>query len=188
MSPWFSRGWTALELAKSKGRVKVAFKGPGGPVIKDLDRDIIEISDDSSPRHIIASKAIADLRNGSITTVDNLLTVLGSRYTSWTRDMATISGLLVGVEMKEAEPQQDTSQRILEKIGWVCHGHLFHNLPTISKGFSWCPIILLDMPLASSEATLSIRKKRRSCWYVESVSPRELSGEIHLERHTAPIN
>jgi hypothetical protein len=61
--------------------VKVAFKGPGGPVIKDLDRDIIEISDDSSPRHIIASKAIANLRNGSITTVDNLLTVLGSRYT-----------------------------------------------------------------------------------------------------------
>jgi ankyrin repeat protein len=72
--------------------------------------------------------------------------------------MATISGLLVGVEMKEAEPQQDTYQRILEKIGWVCHGHLFHNLPTISKGFSWCPITLLDMPLASSEATLSIRK------------------------------
>lgn len=36
MSPWFTRGWTALELAKS-GVVKVVFKDS----IKDLDKDIL---------------------------------------------------------------------------------------------------------------------------------------------------
>ena len=159
MSPWFSRGWTALELAKSrkeKGTVKVTFKGP---VFKDLD-DIIATSANSSRRHQIASQAIFKLRNESIDTIDDLLTVLGSRHTSWLKDMAIISGLLVGCEIKETDSQQDIYQRILlEHCENVCHGHLFHNLPTISKGFSWCPISLLDMPLASSKTTLSIGQK-----------------------------
>jgi hypothetical protein len=40
MSPWFSRGWTSLELAKSR-KVKVLFKGTYSPLIKDLDEDIL---------------------------------------------------------------------------------------------------------------------------------------------------
>jgi hypothetical protein len=40
-SPWFIRGWTALELIMSK-MIKVPFKGPNElePVIKDLDEDL----------------------------------------------------------------------------------------------------------------------------------------------------
>jgi ankyrin repeat protein len=187
MSPWFSRGWTALELAKSKGGVKVVFKGPGGPVIKDLDRDIIAISKDPSPRHIIASKAIASLRNGSITTVDNLLTVLGSRHTSWARDMAIISGLLVGVEMKDTASQQEIYQMTLREIGKVCHGHLFHNLPTISKGFSWCPISLLDMPLASSEATLSIGENGEAIGTWKVFPLKSIEEEKYIWKDTHPL-
>lgn len=40
MSPWFSRGWTALEMANSR-KVKVIFKGRYGPLIKDLDEEIL---------------------------------------------------------------------------------------------------------------------------------------------------
>ncbi|KAL4928127.1 uncharacterized protein BDV17DRAFT_291874 [Aspergillus undulatus] len=47
MSPWFSRGWTALELVRS-GKVKVMFKGS---VIKDLDEDILSKSETDSACH-----------------------------------------------------------------------------------------------------------------------------------------
>ncbi|KAI2618341.1 hypothetical protein GGR54DRAFT_630991 [Hypoxylon sp. NC1633] len=63
MSPWFSRGWTALELAKSR-KVKVIFQGRCGLLIKDLDEEILLHDDDSSnddPR-MVASRIIKDLR------------------------------------------------------------------------------------------------------------------------------
>jgi ankyrin repeat protein len=146
MSPWFSRGWTSLELAKSR-KVKVVFKGP---LIKDLDEDILAKDDDYLPPfdpHQIATKAIANLRHRGITEINELLTVLGPRYTSWPRDIAIISGLLVGVEIPLHASQQDIYQRILKKIGKVSHEHLFHNSATMFKGFSWCPTSLLSMPL-----------------------------------------
>lgn len=53
MSPWFSRGWTSLELAKSY-KVKVLFKSNShGPVIKDLDEDIL--AKDGEPSSPLAS-------------------------------------------------------------------------------------------------------------------------------------
>ncbi len=93
MSPWFSRGWTAIELAKSR-KVKVIFKGPYGPLIKDLDEQILAKDADSDGPHKEASDIIRNLRKG-ITNLDDLLTVLGPRHTSWPKDMAIISGLLV---------------------------------------------------------------------------------------------
>ena len=156
MSPWFSRGWTSLELAKSQ-KVKVVFKGTHGPLIKDLDEDILAKAKDSSERHQIASDAIAKLRGKKIIEVNDLLTILGPRHTSWPRDLAIISGLLVGVKISSEDSQQDIYQKILRKIGTVYHGHLFHNLPTMSKGFSWCSTSLLDLPLVSPGATLPLR-------------------------------
>ncbi|KAH6632877.1 hypothetical protein F5144DRAFT_490426, partial [Chaetomium tenue] len=80
MSPWFSRGWTALELARSR-KVKVVF---AGSVIKDLDEDILATNMNSgattySHRHRIASDLIANLRCGKVTSLDGLLRALGSR-------------------------------------------------------------------------------------------------------------
>ncbi|KAL4772405.1 hypothetical protein BDW60DRAFT_222660 [Aspergillus nidulans var. acristatus] len=63
MSPWFSRGWTALELAKSR-KVKVLLKGS---VIKDLDEDILPQSRSAaSAAHRFASDAISRLRKEGI--------------------------------------------------------------------------------------------------------------------------
>jgi len=82
MSPWFSRGWTSLELAKSH-KVKVVFKGPSGrPLIKDLDEEILAENENLSTCHGIATKAIRNLRSKGIIGVNDLLTVLRPRYAS----------------------------------------------------------------------------------------------------------
>jgi ankyrin repeat protein len=150
MSPWFSRGWTALELAKANGRVKIAFRGEGRPLIKDLDQDILAGSG-STERHRLASYAIAKLREG-LNTVDDLLIVLGSRHTSWAKDTAIISALLVGSPIEGNEGQQMIYQKILKKFGELRHEHLFHRLPTISNGLGWSPISIFDMPLEPAKA------------------------------------
>lgn len=160
MSPWFSRGWTVLELAKSR-KVKVTFKGPRGPLLKDLDEQILAKETDSRP-HKRASEVIGKLRK-RIKTVNNLLTVIGSRSTSWPKDIAIISGLLTGVDVGPQYGERDTWQqvvykRILRKLQRVSHGHLFHNSATMSQGFSWCPANLLTMPVDSSEATLTVEQ------------------------------
>ncbi|KAK5994108.1 hypothetical protein PT974_07548 [Cladobotryum mycophilum] len=60
LSAWFTRGWTALELAVSKN-VKVLFKDPNStiPLIKDLDADILAKSPVVSSRaHWLATTMI----------------------------------------------------------------------------------------------------------------------------------
>ncbi|KAF9771026.1 hypothetical protein IL306_011349 [Fusarium sp. DS 682] len=151
MSPWFSRGWTAVELANSR-KVKVIFRGPCGPLIKDLDEEILANRGETGPRKE-ASDIIKNLRKG-ITVLDDLLTVLGPRHTSWPKDIAIISGLLVGVT--PTEWQQDIYKDILRKMGSLSPGHLFHNAATMLE-VSWCPTSLLSMPIAHPERADSSR-------------------------------
>ena len=167
MSPWFSRGWTALELANSR-KVKVVFKGPCGPLIKDLDEQILARDNACSASHKEATDIIRTLRKG-VSDLNGLLRVLGARNTSWPKDIAIISGELVGVEIapqpgKQDIWQQDIYTSILRKLGKVLPQHLFHNSATMSK-VSWCPNSLFDMPIfdssvmAESEDTLSITEE-----------------------------
>lgn len=157
MSPWFSRGWTALELAKSR-TVKVLFKKKDGLILKDLDKDILNFQNPQGKRHKVLANAIGQLRDEKITDLDRLLTVLGPRHTSWSRDIAIIAGLLVGVPVESAVGsaeevyQQDIYQSILRKISILRHGHLFHNSPTISNGVGWCPTSLFELQPASAPA------------------------------------
>jgi len=148
MSPWFSRGWTALELAKSR-KVKVIFKGRSGPIIKDLDEEILAKDGEPDGPRKEASRIIQSLRK-DITSLNDLLTVLGPRYTSWPKDLAIISALLVSVAPEEK--QQTVYRTILRKIGWLSHGHLFHNSATMSEDFRWCPTSLFNMPVDSSSS------------------------------------
>ncbi|KAI1121234.1 hypothetical protein F5Y10DRAFT_288736 [Nemania abortiva] len=85
LSSWFTRGWTALELAKSR-KVKVVFKDS----IQDLDKHILDKAQEGN----FAAKAIKDLRRDQLSDVEDLLATLGPRYTSWLKDRATIAGLL----------------------------------------------------------------------------------------------
>lgn len=133
-------------------KVKVAFRGSGKPEIKDLDNDILKLDKTSDPlRHKLASGMINMLRgeshkDGVISSIDDLLLVLSSRYTSWARDMAIISAHLVGAKITGKEFQQDIYQKVLGKVQGLRHAHLFHNLPTMSDGPSWSPVNLLDIP------------------------------------------
>ncbi|KAL8668846.1 MAG: hypothetical protein Q9168_006543 [Polycauliona sp. 1 TL-2023] len=150
MSPWFSRGWTALELAKSR-TVKVLFKKDDGLILKDLDEDILGSRNIRTQRHKVLANAIGQLRDEQITDLDRLLTVLGPRHTSWSRDVTLIAGLLVGVPVEsaagsnEAVYQQDIYQSIVRTMFTLRHGHLYHNLPTMYNGVSWCPTSLMDL-------------------------------------------
>jgi hypothetical protein len=61
MSPWFSRGWTALELGRSH-TVKVIFKGRHGLVLKELDHDILKSRGPWSQRRELLANAIGQPR------------------------------------------------------------------------------------------------------------------------------
>ncbi|RDW65815.1 ankyrin repeat domain-containing protein [Aspergillus mulundensis] len=167
MSPWFSRAWTALELAKSR-RVKIIFRGQqvegGRPlIVKDLDEEILaRDAERASGPHGEVTRIIRAFRNG-VTTVDDLLIALGHRYTSWPKDRAIVSGLLVGVDVVPIPPkhdvwQQDIYEAILKKIGKVAHAHLFHNKATMPKA-CWCPTSLFSMPEAGAKASLRITEE-----------------------------
>lgn len=157
MSPWFSRGWTALELAKSR-KVKVIFKGPRGLLVKDLDEEILaKEGDPNSPRKE-ASLIIRNLRHRS-TSLNGLLAALGPRHTSWPKDRAIISQLLVDVKLQNTSQkdiwQQDIYKAILMKLRDVSSGHLFHNSATMHK-VSWCPSNLFDMPTTDLGSSLLV--------------------------------
>ncbi|EFR00535.1 hypothetical protein MGYG_03539 [Nannizzia gypsea CBS 118893] len=160
LSPWFSRGWTALELAKSL-RVKVIFKGTEGPVIKDLDYDILaNINKTTHPSHWTACQMIRDLRKG-ISDLNGLVNTLRHRHTSWPKDMAVISGLLLGVDVEPDYEegdilQQEIFRRVMVRIGRIYPGHLFHNTATMAGGESWCPRTLLEMPIAEHGEELEV--------------------------------
>ncbi|KAI5837094.1 hypothetical protein DFP73DRAFT_487776, partial [Morchella snyderi] len=80
MSSWFTRGWTALELAiSSKHSIKVLFDNHGQPVLKDLEEEILDNKGDISYAfHQLSSSIIRSLRDCP-KGFDNLLTALGSR-------------------------------------------------------------------------------------------------------------
>ncbi|KAJ5729092.1 uncharacterized protein N7483_003600 [Penicillium malachiteum] len=152
MSPWFGRGWTALELMKSR-KVKIIFRGRWGPVIKDLHEEILAKVDESDCALREASLLIQNLR-GNITTLNDLLTVLSSRYTSWPKDVAVISAWLVGVPVQER--QQEIFKSIVRKLGRIAPGHLFHSAITMSTTFTWCPAKFSGLPLDPAEPLLTI--------------------------------
>lgn len=133
--------------------MKVVFKGTYGPIIKDLEDILAKQKDSPSYRHQTATDIIASLRESRIKELDDLLTVLVPRHTSWPRDVAIISGLLVGVDISSEASQQKIYQNILNKIGKVSHGHLFHNTATMSNGYCWCSTSLLTLPLASTNSS-----------------------------------
>ncbi|KAL3712777.1 hypothetical protein TMatcc_001479 [Talaromyces marneffei ATCC 18224] len=90
LSPWFSRGWTVLELARST-RVKVIFNGN---VIKDLDEDILSSSGSDSACHRVAT-------DGYSITHGVLLDSLGDRTgpcTPWGKRLCDPSALHYAVK------------------------------------------------------------------------------------------
>ncbi|KAF8852654.1 hypothetical protein BDZ45DRAFT_678153 [Acephala macrosclerotiorum] len=155
LSSWFTRGWTALELAMSN-RVKVLFKGPtdSEPLIKDLDDDILAKGPAFASRaHWLATSLIQRLRQ-RVDHVGDLLAILSARSTSYVRDRTIIAGLLAGVPGCDFDAGESTiTKSILEYLGRIPYSCLLHGKATMREqgGYSWCAATLDDMPVDLSE-------------------------------------
>jgi hypothetical protein len=195
LSPWFTRGWTALELAMSK-EVKVLYKGPDGatPVIKDLDKDILAPEPGSVSRaHWLASSLIRRLRK-PIDNVGDLLAILKPRFTSWARDRTEIAELLAGVpDCDYTRGESEITRDILMYLGAIPYSCLLHGKPTMcdSGGFSWCAATLDDMPIdlstdmrggahAKDDGLLDIDEDGavEGYWWYRPVTRKDIKGKI----------
>ncbi|KAI0543572.1 hypothetical protein F4679DRAFT_568226 [Xylaria curta] len=154
LSPWFTRGWTALELVMSH-TVKVLFRNPSSndnkPLIKDLDKDILAVSPGHSSRgHWLATELVQRLRRMSVNEAGDLLAVLRPRSTSWMRDRTVIAALLAQVpDCDFTAGESEITRAILSYIGHVPAAALLHGNPTMQDtgSFSWCAATLDDMPV-----------------------------------------
>ncbi|KAK6522870.1 hypothetical protein TWF281_002300 [Arthrobotrys megalospora] len=149
LSPWFTRGWTAVECNMAD-RIKVVYRKPGShePIIKDLDDDILAKDPTRCSRaHWIVSNIIRRLRD-PIDNTSDLLAILKPRSTSWPRDRIMIAGLLAGIEVQYWMSAKDITQTIMKKIKNIDHSSLLHTEASIceSGGWSWCPNYLYDLP------------------------------------------
>ncbi|KAK6523869.1 hypothetical protein TWF281_001835 [Arthrobotrys megalospora] len=167
LSPWFTRGWTALECIMSQ-KIKVIFKKPGSEanelVLKDLDEDVLAKDPSRCSRgHWIASTIIRRLRQPAektsepeiteeatdiIQNVSDLLAILKPRNTSWSRDRMVIAGLLAGVEVDYSMSAAVITKKICEKLKYINPVSLLHEKTPIAETgpWSWCPKYLYDMP------------------------------------------
>lgn len=159
MSPWFSRGRTALELARSRN-VKVLFKQGDALVVKDPDQHLLQSQSPPTRQHEALISAIRQLRKARVTNLGHLLNILGSRFTSWARDMAIITGLFVDVPMESAfdSPngmfQRDIYQKVFETTRTVKHGH-YSTIHRPCQGMSWCPSNLFGMLVIATSGEYS---------------------------------
>ena len=150
-SPWFTRGWTALELIMSK-TVLVIYKGSDGrPVVKDLDNEVLAKDASQCTRaHWIASSIIRRLRNRDIQNISDLMAILKPRTTSWERDLMVIAALLAGVNDLDFSIRRDKiTKQVISRIYKLNPASILHGKATIAEsgGWSWCPPSLYDMPV-----------------------------------------
>ena len=147
LSPWFSHGWTALELSVSRS-VKGLYRDPQNPsdcFLKYLDDDILTKPPFGRLGHVVASALIRKLR-GRPSTLMDLLTILSTRSTSWNRDRMAIAGLLGRIrDFDYSSSRGEATRQLLEQYTIFDRSLLHHGHATIvDQGpFSWCPSNIL---------------------------------------------
>jgi len=147
LSPWFTRGWTALELMMSKS-VKVLYRGesPQKPLIKDLDTEILAQNQAITTRgHFAASTIIQQLRKQKVHLLRDLHTILGTRATSYARDRMIIAALLADLPIPTIPDwQAQLTRDIIKKFGMIESAFLLHGHATQQDQgpWSWCPSTL----------------------------------------------
>lgn len=151
LSPWFTRGWTALELSVSRS-VKVIYRDPTNAnkqVVKDLDHDILP-QGVCSVGHKFAADMIQNLR-GKPPTLAGLFKILSTRSTSWSRDRATIAALLARTkDFDYSDAQAETMRKMVLSYRQAPRELLLHGKVTLSLGggCSWLPssIVTSEQP------------------------------------------
>ena len=157
MSPWFTRGWTALELARSK-RVLVLFKSENGkPAFKDLKDIFSKSGEPSSPVRQLSTYVIKAVQD-RLHDLNGLLTSLGPRFTSWASDLVTISQQLARTEFSNSTLSSHGQYiEVLSHLHQVYDAQLFHNAATVAG--SWLPQTLMELPIVpTSGEVLHVEK------------------------------
>ena len=150
LSPWFSRGWTALELSVSHS-VKVLYRHPtihSEYVVKDLHEDVLVNGPFGCLGQVAASFVIETLLGRPRTLLD-LITILSTRSTSWNRDRMAIAALLARMkDFDYSSPRAEITQSIIALYGKFRKTLLHHEqAPLIDQGpFAWCPSNLFLSP------------------------------------------
>ncbi|TRX87821.1 hypothetical protein FHL15_011280 [Xylaria flabelliformis] len=173
LSSWFTRGWTAVELALSRN-VIVLFKGETDekPTLVDLN-DIVASDPRTCTRgHWLASQLIQRLRK-PVENVGDLLAILSQRTTSWAKDRSAISAILAGTKIDY--DSEDTANKITQKtivhLGKIPHSCLVHSTSTMTTtgGFLWCPATIDSMPFdISVDMRIAIDAKKQSMLTVDA--------------------
>lgn len=143
LTPWLTRSWITVELAKSR-RVKIIFADR----TVDLDYHVLDmIGNDFAGRS--TTQAIKTLRNNRISSIQDLVSALSPRYTSWQKDRAAIAGLLSSVPIPDVTAntfQSDTYKGILRELRTIPHRYLFRGSTAMPRGFGWCPTSIFQFP------------------------------------------
>jgi hypothetical protein len=154
LSPWFTRGWTALELVMSK-KVVFLFRSPrpkdSGPAQIHLDSILAKNPASSSQIHWMVSCMIRRLCKSAEPThhIRDILIILKPRATSWIRDRAVIAGLLAKADLDFREDGEHLTRAIISHFGRLPYSCLLHGRPTMASfgPYSWCPNSLDEMPI-----------------------------------------
>ena len=174
LSPWFTRGWTALELRLAK-KVVVLYRKGDGYTHKYLDKEILAQHPIlSSHAHWIANSYVRRVQKAENTpkstskiqkaedtpesiskiqkaedtpeSISKILSALRARYTSWSRDQSIIAALMCGLIVNVEHSEQKITKQILSKFETIERECLLHGLPTMSEPqYSWCPPRFVDI-------------------------------------------
>ena len=151
LSPWFSRGWTALELSVSHS-VKILYRDPqnhSSYVMKDLFEDVLVQGPFGRLGHVAASTMIENLV-GRPQTLMELITILSTRSTSWSRDRMAIAALLARTQDFDYNGSRpEITRRILRKYRSFPRSLLHHEQACLVEygPFAWCPSNIFINPL-----------------------------------------
>lgn len=152
LSTWFTRAWTAMELAVSP-RVKVLVRNdedPENPLLMDLDDEILAFGPECVSRaHWIAKAWIRRLRE-PVDDIGDISAILSRRTSKYPRDQSVVAALLADVpDLETKASEAEILEKTLLYLGKVPYAGLMHGQPTItnSKGFSWSPCAVADMQI-----------------------------------------
>lgn len=160
LSPWFTRGWTALELVKARsGVVFIIFQHPHDPslhVIKSLHKEVLTDSPMlSSFGHLLGSEIVRNLRQIKAHTVTNTLRILAPRFTSREKDRVLIAALLGNHEIDYRLSPVDMTHALLQDIVMLPASFLLHGRQTLTEsgGYSWCAASWTSLAAATVEGS-----------------------------------
>ena len=142
-----------------KGRISVIYQGPNNVrpyALKNLDTDVLADHPAYFSRgHLVASSLIEQLREQPFNNIRDILKVVRTRSTSWSRDLLIVAALLTGHKPNVNDPNFIAliTRDIIRGLVVIEESVLYHGHATMTEkgGWSWCLMNLLDVQLRTKD-------------------------------------